>query len=366
MAIVSSSYALTQNEVVGTLFNQIISQEVFGDNIKSPLSMVEDIRVDGSLYGDSKDYISTDALYPEPWSTLGASSLLTESPAPDPVLERIKINKFKQVAVTIYPYMTKRAFMNEGTYGQFIMVVLSWLGDTKRVYEITLTNAFIGTVVSDSAIKEVTVTIPDALIGEDASNVDEAARQKLIALAIGEAVADLFVGLGDVSRDYNENAFLRSYAPSDFFFVWNSAWYNKLQHSALPLIFHRGGVVDLDGIDQRILPARYFGTVSEDTTSGNGTHRALYAFEVDGDKKYFAGDVITNAKTIVKNSTYKTDANIIARVVHKKAIPFMSAFSVGTSFFDGQKLRENHWLTFGHNELDYIRNFPIITIKKGA
>lgn len=361
MAIVSSTYTLTQNEVVGTLFNQIISQEVFGDNIKSPLSMVEDIRVDGSLYGDSKDYISTDALYPEPWSTLGSSSLLTESPAPDPVLERIKINKYKQVAVTIYPYMTKRAFMNEGTYGQFVMVVLSWLGDTKRVYEITLTNAFIGTVVSNSTIKDVTVTIPAAVSPGD--NVDEAARLKLVALAIGEVVADLFVGLGDVSRDYNENAFLRSYAPSDFFFVWNSAWYNKLQHSALPLIFHKGGVVDLEGIDQRILPARYFGDISADTTT-DGKHRALSAMEISGDKKYFAGDAITTGKTVVKNTTYIPNANIIARVVHKKAIPFMSAFSVGTSFFDGQKLRENHWLTFGHNDLDYIRNFPIITIKK--
>lgn len=362
MAIVSSTYALTQNEVIGTLFNQIISQEVFSENIKSPLSMVEDIRVDGSLYGDSKDYISTDALYPEPWVSTGATSLLTETAAPAPVLERIKINKFKQVAVTIYPYMTKRAFMNEGTYGQFVMVVLSWLGDTKRVYEITLTNAFIGTVVSNSTIKEVTVTIPAA--AQTPSNEDEEARLKLVALAIGEVVADLFVGLGDVSRDYNENGFLRSYDPKDFFFVWNSAWYNKLQHSALPMVFHKDGVVDLQGIDQRILPARYFGLVSDLATTG-ATNRALEAMEVGG-VKYFAGDLIETGKTVAKNSTYIANADIIARVVHKKAIPFMSAFSVGTSFFDAQKLRENHWLTFGHNKLDYIRNFPIITIKKAV
>lgn len=362
MAIVSSTYSLTQNEVIGTLFNQIISQEVFSENIKSPLSMVEDIRVDGSLYGDSKDYISTDALYPEPWATTGSTSLLAESPAPAPVLERIKINKFKQVAVTIYPYMTKRAFMSEGTYGQFVMVVLSWLGDTKRVYEITLTNAFIGTVVSNSTIKEVAVTIPAA--ADTPSNEDEEARLKLVAVALGEAIADLFVGLGDVSRDYNENGFLRSYAPSDFFFVWNSAWYNKLQHSALPMIFHKDGVVDLQGIDQRILPARYFGVVSDLTTTG-ATNRALQAMEVDN-VKYFAGDLIATGKTVAKKSTYIADEDIIARVVHKKAIPFMSAFSVGTSFFDNQKLRENHWLTFGHNDLDYIRNFPIITIKKAV
>lgn len=364
MALVNSSYALNQNEVIGSLFNQIISQEVFGDNIKSPLSMVDDIRVDGSLYGDSKDYISTDALYPDPWVTTGASSMLTATDAPAPVLERITIDTFKQIAVTIYPYMTKRAFQDEGTYGQFVMVVLGWLGDTKKVYEITMTNAFIGTVVTQSAVNEITVTLPAA--ADPAENVDAAAHAKLVAMAIGEAIANLFVDLADVSRDYNENGFLRSYAPNDFYFVWNSSWYNKLQHGALPLVFHKEGVINLSALEQRILPARYFGTVSEDTTAGNGTHHALYAFEIDGDKKYFAGDIVTNTKTIVKNSTYKTDAKIIAKIVHKKSIPLMSAFSVGTSFFDQQKLRENHWLTFGHNSLDYIRNFPIITIKTAA
>jgi hypothetical protein len=77
---------------------------------------------------------------------------------------------------------------------------------------------------------------------------------------------------------------------------------------------------------------------------------------------YQAGQLIASGKTVTANSTYTVDSKIIGKLVHKEAIPFMSAFSVGTSFYDQQKLRENHWLTFGHNTLDYIRNFPIITI----
>jgi hypothetical protein len=44
----------------------------------------------------------------------------------------------------------------------------------------------------------------------------------------------------------------------------------------------------------------------------------------------------------------------------------MSAFEVGTSFFNPKSLTENHYLTFGHNTIEYLENYPFITVKAVA
>lgn len=34
-----------------------------------------------------------------------------------------------------------------------------------------------------------------------------------------------------------------------------------------------------------------------------------------------------------------------------------------TSFFNAKSLTENHYLTFGHNTLEYLKNYPMITVR---
>jgi hypothetical protein len=41
----------------------------------------------------------------------------------------------------------------------------------------------------------------------------------------------------------------------------------------------------------------------------------------------------------------------------------MSAFEVGTSFFNARSLTTNHYLTFGHNTLERLVDKPFITVK---
>ena len=54
---------LRANEIFITLFNMVISQEVFGDNISGTYgSLVDKSRVDGGLYGDTKLFYSADVL----------------------------------------------------------------------------------------------------------------------------------------------------------------------------------------------------------------------------------------------------------------------------------------------------------------
>lgn len=57
---------LRSNEIFSALYNMIISQEVFADNLGKHQTLVDKARVDGSLFGDTKLYYSTDVLKSAP------------------------------------------------------------------------------------------------------------------------------------------------------------------------------------------------------------------------------------------------------------------------------------------------------------
>ena len=51
---------LNSNKIFAALYNMIISQEVYADNIAdTKASLVDRARVDGGLYGDTKLYYAT-------------------------------------------------------------------------------------------------------------------------------------------------------------------------------------------------------------------------------------------------------------------------------------------------------------------
>ena len=86
-------------------------------------------------------------------------------------------------------------------------------------------------------------------------------------------------------------------------------------------------------------------------------------------KHFFAGDEIPNGAKVKESGgefqltdVYLEDPNIICKVITKLP-PYMSAFEVGTSFFNPKSLTENHYLTFGRSSLDYLKNYPFVTIK---
>ena len=79
----------------------------------------------------------------------------------------------------------------------------------------------------------------------------------------------------------------------------------------------------------------------------------------------FPGDVIPAGVEIEIGEGYTVDADIICKIVVKLP-PFMSAFEVGTSFFNPRSLTENHYLTFGHNTLVALKNYPFVTLRASA
>lgn len=370
---------LNANEIFASIFNMIISQQVFADNIKdTKSSLVDAARVDGSMYGDTKLYYATDVLRSYAWGgDAEAANLLALDRPEDPQCQAITLDVFRQIRLTVDNYLTKRAWSTEGAFSEFNSVMLGWIRDTKKVYDSTTYNVFIGTYETAEGKQDQTVTLPTV-------EGDKEAENRLQAQTIANKVADILVDLEDVSRDYNDYENLRSYSSDDFRYVWNSAYVNKINKLDVPTIFNKEGLIDK--FAQYTLPARYFGDIvvkGTAVTSDGTSYRSLveqdvtlvenYTFKgktiAAGQKVHlFAGDLIPNKIALASTSavlvpSYKENSNIILKIVHKDAVPYMSSFEAGTSFFNARSLTENHYLTFGHNTLTALHDKPFITLK---
>ena len=357
---------LNTNEIFSAIYNMIISQQVFADNIKGTnASLVDAARVDGSLYGDTKLYYATDVLKSAPWGNdAEATNLLALHRPKAPSCQAITLDIFRQISLTVDNYLSKRAFSTEGAFSSFNSVMLGWIRDTKRVYDATTYNAFVGTEETNEGKQEVTITVSEVAGNPEATN-------RLEAQTIAQGLADVIVELEDVSRDYNDYGYLRSYNSDDFKYIWNAKFVNKITKLDLPTIFNKD---IMDKFAQYKLPARYFGVVNDATvTSSNGTTiRSLVEQDVVDSSSVthhlFAGDIIPENVTLASTGTivypsYTEDDTIAFKIVHKDSIPYMSAFEVGTSFFNPKSLTENHYLTFGHNTLAHLKNYPLITAR---
>lgn len=361
---------LTPNKIFGSIFNMIISQEVFADNIKGTFSKLVDMaRTDGTLYGDTKLYYATDCLESVDWLNDAEAANLLELDRPDaPNVQAIKMDKFRQIRLTVDNYLTKQAWATEGAFSSFNSIMLGWMRDTKRIYDSKLYNAFIGTQVTDIGKQDQTLTIAE---GSD------------FGRSVAEKLANILVEVQDADRDYNDLGYMRSYDEADFICIFPNSVYNAIKKIDLPVIFHKEGL--LGEFEQIVLPDKYFGQVIGDTDATNSTDinnttvrslietkyqvasavadpRAKLAKDGNYYVHVFPGDLLPNSVTYKQNEAYYESQEIAFKLIHKRAVPYMSAFEVGTSFFNPRSLTTNHYLTFGHNTLERLVDKPFITV----
>ena len=204
--------------------------------------------------------------------------------------------------------------------------------------------------------------------------------------------------MSDYSRNYNDDAFLRSYNPADLKVIWNAKYVNEIKKVDVPTIYNNAGLVDK--LDEEVLPERYFGTLIADATAlaaisastpttgkpidsddgaytpgtNNANGKVCSMIEWSGtvsgtDYHIFPGDelpvgaTVGTGKQFLVGQIFVPNAKVIAKVLVKYP-PFMSAFEVGTSFYNPMTLAENHYLTFGHNTLAHLKAYPMVTIKE--
>ena len=398
MPIIGGSYSLNVNEIYASMFNMVIAEQTFADNISGKNSkLVSEAKAEVGLYGDSKNYWSTDVLKSHAWGNdAEATNLLALDRGPAPKGQRIVIDVFRQIRLTTDQYLSKRNFMSEGAFGQFISVMKGWITETKKVYDETTYNAFVGTHISGADVNTINIDLRSASSGQPLYGLTGDEKANMTAKLIAQGLADLFDDLGDVTRKYNVYKFLRSYSEDKIKVIWNKKFINQIQKVNLPTIFHKDGL--MEKFTEYSLPSRYFGTVitssnvstysastpttgkpidSDDDTyvpgvgNANGTIRTLYEVDVTVsavDYHLFAGDEIPSGATIKSGGTFELgtvyieDPTVICKVVTKLP-PYMSAFEVGTSFFNPRSLTETNYLTFGHNTLEALLDSAYVTVK---
>ena len=365
---------LNQNEVLAGVWNMVISQLVFADNIYETKETLADMsRVDGSLYGDTKLYYSTDVLKSYEWGADAEAQNLLKLHRPEsPECQAITIDKFRMIPVTVDQYLSKRAFATEGAFAAFNSQILGWIRDTKRVYDSTLFNTYIGTTSSAIGKQSKDIILPVEPEGVDDYNTES--YNRLCAQAIATEMADLMVDLEDVTRDYNDYGNLRSFNVDDLVFVWNAEQVNRIRKLDMPTIFHKEGL--MDKFAQHTLPARYFGNVNATSGTTGATNLVIRSLiekdyntvepnnpAYDAKKHIFPGDLLPANTPYEAYETYGQDSTIVCKIYHKSSIPFMTAFETGTEFYNPRSLTETHYLIWGYNTLEYLKNYPFVTVK---
>ena len=362
---------LNPNEVFGSIYNMIINQVVKAPDLADNYNFVETFRTEGSMYGDTVLFYDQDVLSTRPWLGDGeaANLLAVERPA-DPECQAVTLDKFRICKTSLDSYLTKRAWSTESAFTQFNDIVMSMVGATKKLYEVTMMNAFLGTL--EGAATKANLEIPLSDITEEGE-----AKNRLEAQTIAKYIADLIVDLKDYTRDYNDYGFMRAYNESDLMVIWNSAWVNKVTKIDLPTIFNKAGL--MDKFEQNVLPARFFGEVIDGkslaeglTAKDNGkieigmsyTGPAIYAMDEDvfasGHK--FAGEKLEVGDQFVPGKAYVVDADVICKVITKDTVKYMAAFETGTEFFNPQALVTSKMLIFGFSEPTRLLGQPCVTV----
>ena len=383
---------LNQNKITAALFNMIISQQVFDSKVAST-ELADRFRVDGTLFGDTKLYHSFDIGAVEDWLDDGeANDLLKLNRNKSGKTQSIEMGVYKLISITTDQYLSKQAFMNDGTFAEYTSFLTGSLRKIKRVYDRSLINSKLGTLEPSTDRCDITIVTPKGATIEETNRLE--------AQTIAADLVVLKADLEDNSRDFNALGYLRSYPADELMAIWNVKKHAKITKLDLPTIFHKdieagGGFKEYD------LPEKWFGVPAEESytlasgaespvlkrilVSGwyvvNGvtdivmvtkpTNNAVFLWAGDAVpytgqvyKDYVRGvDVTVTATRIPAEYHYTVDPDIAFVLVHKSALPYMSGFETGTEFWNARSLTNNHYLIFGHNELEYIEEYPRIRVK---
>ena len=367
---------LNPSEVFGSIFNMIINQVVKAPELVDNYNFVEKFRTEGSALGDTVLFYDQDVLSTRDWlGDAEAQNLLAIERPADPECQAVTLNRFRICKTSLDSYLTKRAWSTENAFTQFNDIVMSMVGATKKLYEVTMINTFLGTVEGASAKADLEIPLSDITETGEAKN-------RLEAQMIAQYIADLIVDMKDYSRDYNDYNYMRAFSEDSIWVIWNSKYVNKINKLDLPTIFNKAGL--MDKFEQNVLPAKYFGTIV-DTNSlpdgltveegpgstakivigsaySGGTIRTMEedTFAVSGHR--FPGEALTVGDKFDIDRAYIEDEDIICKVITKDTVKYMASFETATEFWNPQALVTSKMLVFGFSDPTRLLGQPCVTV----
>lgn len=364
---------LNSNEIYNALYNlRILFQKLAPQTIKRD-EVINLIEKAVSMYGDTGVLMGLDIQGTYDFGMDSeASKLLAINRNDSQKIEKYTIDQWRQTDVTNDAYISKRAFLDEGTFAMFNGYIVGTLAKAMDAYETGSVKSSIGTYTSPVAACTIEVSMP-------ASDGTEA-TERLRAAAIKKAILDLKVDMADNQRKYNGYGFYASYDFDDFTAAWNSEYVNEINALALYSTFNPEFI--REATDGRVWSPKWFGNVytSGNTTNGenNTTSYSLIEQNSDGTTnlvltaeqklagvyRIFPGDLLPNGFTYSANEAYRKDPKVICKIFAPEYIYYMTGYEQGEAFYNPRATTTNHYLRKGFSKVGISKFRPFITLKE--
>lgn len=365
--------SLNSNEIYNALFNiRILFQKLAPQTIKRD-EVVSLIEKAVGMYGDSGVVQGMDIQGTYDFGMdAEAPNLLAINRNKSQKIERYVINQWRQTDVTNDAYISKRAFLDEGTFALFNGYIVGTLSKAMDAFESGMVKASLGTYTSPVAACTIEVEMPAA----DGTEATERIR----AAKIKKAILDLKADMADNQRKYNGYGFYASYDWDEFTAVFNTKYSNEINALALYSTFNPEFI--REATSGRLWTPKWFGNVytSGNTTNAlnNTTSYSLIECNSDGSTNFpltstqitngvyriFPGDLLPNGFTYGANEAYRKDDSVIAKIFAPEYVYYMTGYQQGESFYNPRSATTNHYLRKGFSDVQVSKFRPFITLKE--
>ena len=364
--------SLNSNEIYNALFNlRILFQKLAPQTVKRD-EIVGLLDKATGMYGDTgvvqgMDIQGTYAFGMD----AEAPKLLDINRNKTQKIEKFTIDKFRQTDVTNDAYISKRAFLDEGTFALFNGYIVGTLSKAMDAFESGMVKASLGTFSAAPASMNISITLP-AIDGTEAT-------ERTRAALIKKAILDLKADMADNSRKYNGYGFYASYDWNDFTAAWSAQYINEINALSLYSAFNPKYIEE--ATDGRIWTPKWFGNVltSAGTTSASNTD-IFSLVEVNSDEstnfpltstqiaggvyRIFPGDLLPDSFNYGANEAYQMDPKVICKVFAPEYVYYMTGYQQGDSFYNPRSATTNHYLRKGFSDVIISKFRPFITISE--
>lgn len=363
---------LNSNEIYNTLFNvRILFQKIVPNTVKRD-EIVSLLDKAVGMYGDTGILMGMDiqGTY-EFGMDAEAPKLLAINRNKTQKVEKYTIKNWRQTDVTNDAFISRRAFLDEGTFAMFNGYLVGTLGKAMDAFETGSVKSGVGTYTSPNAALTINVRMPAA----DGTEATERIR----AAKIRQAILDLKADMADNQRKYNGYGFYSSYDWDDFTAAFNTKYTNEINALSLYSTFNPEYIREASG--GRQWTPKWFGNPnaeSSTTDPGNSTIYSLIERNSDGTDNFpltseqlaqgvyriFPGDLLPENFDYDENTTYTKDENVIAKVFAPEYVYYMTGYEQGESFYNPRSATTNHYLRKGYSPVQVSSFVPFITLRE--
>lgn len=363
---------LNSNEIYNALYNvRILFQKIAPQTVKRD-EIISLIEKSVGMYGDTGIVTGMDIQGTYDFGMdAEAANLLAINRNKTQKTEKYTIDKWRQTDVTNDAYISKRAFLDEGTFAAFNGYLVSTLSKAMDAFESGTVKTSLGTFSAIPAAMNITITLPAA----DGTEATERIRASMIK----KAILDLKADLKDNQRKFNGYGFYASYNWDDFTAVWSSEYINEINALALYNSFNPEYIKE--ATDGRIWTPKWFGNVNTIAGTTGASNTTVYSLvEVNSDEstnfpltstqisngvyRIFPGDLLPDSFNYDANESYTVDPKVICKIFAPEYVYYLTGYEQGEAFYNPRSATTNHYLRKGYSDV-YISKFrPFITISE--